>query len=244
MTKLHQLLAVAKDKKQWAQNALTGFYHQVQKPDPFNGITKVYRSKDEDGEALPGESQRVQLTAVALLRDLRHDLNFMYEVVGDIDRTNMTAAADIVIDNQVILANVPVATLLWLEKQLADMRTVFQKLPTLNPEFQWEVDETTGVWTTAERVTTRAKKIPRNHVKASATDKHPAQVEVYYEDQIVGTWHTRGLSGAMRAIEVKALQVRLEALRYAVKDARERANATEAQQLSAVPVLDYLFAEL
>ena len=47
--------------------------------------------------------------------------------------------------------------------------------------------------------TLRTKKVPRNHVKAEATEKHPAQVEVYYEDVAVGYWTTVKFSGALPA---------------------------------------------
>lgn len=241
MTKLHQVLAVAQGTKQRAQQALSKFYHQVQKPEPFNGLVKTYRPKDEEGESLPGEGKRVQLDAAVLLQDLKAQLAPMYKVVGDIDNTNTLATADVIVGGRTILANAPVATLLWLEKQLADMRTVFNALPTLNPEFVWERDDTTGTWATPERVTVRSKKIPRNHVKAKATDKHPEQVEVYFEDVNVGTWHTRDLSGAMRQVDVRRYLERLEELRDAVKDARERANATIVEPYDMEPVLDHLF---
>jgi hypothetical protein len=241
VTKLHQILAVAQGTKQRAQTALTKFYHQVQKPEPFSGLVKQYTPKDDEGEQLPSEGVRVQLNAHALLQDLKEQLRPMYKVVGDIDRTNSMAAADIIIAGKVILANVPVATLLWMEKQLADMRTVFASVPQLNPEYVWTLDDATGNWTTAEQHTSRSKKIPRNHVKAKATDKHPEQVEVYFEDVIVGTWTKRGLSGAMRAADIRAYSERLETLRDAVKDARERANSVDVQPFDTSPVLDYLF---
>lgn len=241
MTKLHQLLAVAQGTKQRAQTALTKFYHQAQKPEPFSGIVRYYTPKDDEGEQLPPEGTRVQLNAQALLADLKQQLAPMYKVVGDIDNTNTVATADIIINGRVVLAEVPVATLLWLEKQLADMRTVFQTVPLLNPEYVWTLDDATGNWTTPEQLTSRSKKIPRNHVKAKATDKHPEQVEVYFEDVIVGTWSKRGLSGAMRATDVRTYQERLETLRDAVKDARERANSVDVETFDATPVLDYLF---
>lgn len=240
MTKLHQLLAVAQGTKQRSQQALTKFYHAVQKPEPFSGILKIYRPKDEDGEQLPSEGVRVQRDAATLLAEVVAELKPMYSIVGDIDRTNQAATASVEVEGRVILADVPVSTLLWMEKQLADLRTVLNALPVLNPEHTWSKDASTDMWTTPERVTTRAKKIPRNHEKAPATDKHPAQVEVYYEDVNVGTWHTRILSGGMPPVDVKVLQKRLEMLRDAVKDARERANAAEVQRFDASPVLDFL----
>lgn len=241
MAKLHQLLALAQGQKQRAQQHLTKFYQQVQKPDPFTGVIKTYQPKDEEGEQLPGESLRVQQNAYTLLGDLREALKPMYKIVGDIDRTNLGATADVILHGNVILADAPVSTLLWLEKQLADMRTVLERIPTLNPEFVWTWDEDAGVWTTPERVTVRSKKVPRNHVKAEATDKHPAQVEVYHEDVNVGTWHMRGLSAAMRPAEIQTMKKNLEEVRDAVKDARERANAVEVQPFDASVILEHVF---
>ena len=64
---------------------------------------------------------------------------------------------------------------------------------------------------------------------------------MYFEDVTQGTWVTRGLSGGMRASDVRTFAERLETLRDAVKDARERANTVTVEPFSATPVLDYLF---
>jgi hypothetical protein len=239
MPKLHQLLAVLPSKKQRAQKELTDFYHKVQKTEPFAGISKVYAAKDEDGDKLPGEYNRVQLEADKLLGEALAQLVPMYDIVGSIDRTNMVASASIIIDGKVILADVPVGTLLWLSKQLADLRTVLGSIPILNPQFTWERNAS-GVWAAPAVNTSRTKKIPRNHVKAKATEKHPEQVEVFFEDAIVGTWSTQLMSGAMPATEVKRLTDRLERLREAVKDAQQRANMVEAETLNVGAVLSYL----
>lgn len=241
MTKLHQLLAAQQGVKTRAQQALTAFYHKVQKPEPFSGISRVYEPKDDEGEQLPGEYNRVQLEADALLGEVLNALVPMYNIVGSVDRSNQVAAASIVVDGQVILADVPVATLLWLQKQLTDLRTVLGAVPTLNPQYVWERNSD-GVWTSPVVKTSRTKKIPRNHVKAPATEKHPAQVEVYHEDTIVGTWHTKVLSGGMPATEVARLKDRLEKLIDAVKDARAVANSVDAQKFDIGRVLSYLTA--
>ena len=48
----------------------------------------------------------------------------------------------------------------------------------------------TDSWKTDPVRTIRTKKVPRNHVKAEATENHPAQAEVYYEDLPVAYWTT------------------------------------------------------
>ena len=64
-------------------------------------------------------------------------------------------------------------------------------------------------------------------MKAEATEKHPAQVEVYYEDVVVGHWRTVKFSGALPASRVKELLERVDKLQQAVKFAREEANDSE-----------------
>ena len=91
--------------------------------------------------------------------------------------------------------------------------------------------------------TNRTKKVPRNHVKAEATEKHPAQVEVYYEDIPVGYWTTVKFSGALPAKRVSTLLERVEKLQQAVKFAREEANNAEAVDKHVGDrVFGYLFA--
>ena len=90
--------------------------------------------------------------------------------------------------------------------------------------------------------TIKTRKVPRNHVKAEATEKHPAQVDVYYEDIPVGYWTTVKFSGALPAARVNELLGRVEALQTAVKFAREEANGTAVtDQHVGEAVFGYLF---
>lgn len=91
----------------------------------------------------------------------------------------------------------------------------------------WAQDPSTDAWKTEPVRTLRTKKVPRNHVGAEATEKHPAQVEVYYEDVPIGYWTTVKLSGALPARRVRELTERVEKLQQAVKCAREEADAAE-----------------
>jgi len=132
---------------------------------------------------------------------------------------------------------------LFLEKQLVDLHTFGKKLPVLDAAESWRRDEVRRPAGATEPVhTIRTKKVPRNHVKAEATDKHPAQVEVYYEDIPVGTWRTVKFSGALPAARVNELLGRVEKLQQAVKFAREEANDTEVtEQKVGERVFKYLF---
>jgi hypothetical protein len=103
-------------------------------------------------------------------------------------------------------------------------------------------DPSTDAWKTEPVRTLRTKKVPRNHVKAEATEKHPAQVEVYYEDIPVGYWTTVKFSGALPARRVNELLDRVEKLQQAVKFAREEANGVDVvDQRVGDSVFGYLF---
>ena len=109
-----------------------------------------------------------------------------------------------------------------------DLHTFVRKLPLLDPSETWVYDPAQNCHATEAVETVRTKKVPRNHVKAEATEKHPAQVEVYHEDMAVGYWRTVKFSGALQARRVAELLERVEKLQRAVKFAREEANGVEA----------------
>jgi hypothetical protein len=228
MARLNQIIAVMKNVKGRVNRDVTDGYHKLQRTPQLTGISRTYRPRDEDGDALPGESTRVQVRADEVLRDIGVSLTHLFDLTLSLELTNTKAFATVSTDG-IHLEGLPVTYLLFLEKQLVDVHTIVGKLPTLDPAEEWHHDDVTDSYATAVTSTVRSKKVPRNHVKAPATDKHPAQVEVYYEDVMAGTWDTVKYSGAVPASYVRAVQGRVETLLHAVKQARETANQTEVE---------------
>ncbi len=243
MPRLNQIIAVEKGIKTRSHTELTEAHHALQKPALLSGISRSYRPKDEEGEQLPPEATRVQANAEEVIRKTGDILVALFDVTATKDYTNCKARADVVVDGKTLLAAVPVTYLLFLEKQLVDLHTFVKKLPVLDASESWIFDPSADCWATEPVQTSRTKKIPRNHVKAEATEKHPAQVEVYHEDVVVGQWKTVKFSGALPAKRVNELLGRVEKLQQAVKFAREEANNQEAdEQKIGRSVLSYLFA--
>ena len=228
MPKLNQIIAVEKGVKSAVTRDVTDSYHQLQKAALLTGISRTYTPRDDEGDKLPAEYTKVQLDAMDVVRESAARMTELFDVTATKDATNQVAVADVVVDGKTLLSKVPVTYLLFIEKQLTDFHTLIKKLPILDGSEDWHRDEAQGCYATEPVQTTRTKKIPRNHVKAEATDKHPAQVEVYHEDVIVGTWRTVKLSGAVPASTVAALLSRIDKLQAAVKFAREEANETTA----------------
>lgn len=244
MTQLHQILAVEKGTKTRVYREVTDAHHQLSQSNPkLTGISRTYQPKDDEGDKLPPESTLLQLRATDALDKVKTSLTQLLDITLTKDLANQDATGSIVIDGVIIYPDVPVSYLLFMEKQLADMTTIINKLPVLDPAEKWEWDEAADAYATSVQ-TTRTKKIPRNHVKAPATDKHQAQVDVYFEDQVVGYWTTTKFSGALPQSRVNQLKDRVVKLANAVKVAREEANGFVVGTNTSIgtAVFDYLFA--
>ena len=241
--KLNQIIAIEKGIKTSSFQELTEAHHLLQKPSLLAGISRTYQPKDEEGEQLPSEFTRVQASAETVIKDTAKILTTLFDITAAKDWANCEAKADITVDGRTLAVDVPATYLLFLEKQLVDMHTFIRKLPTLDPSETWAFDPSADTYVTEAVQTAKTKKVPRNHVKAEATDKHPAQVEVFYEDVVVGYWKTLKFSGALPASRVKELLDRVDKLQQAVKFAREEANAIEApdKKLGA-SLFGYLFS--
>jgi hypothetical protein len=229
--KLCQITALLTGKKTTATKALTDVYHRLQKPQLFQGLSKRFSPSNEEGETFPEEKQNIQQKVKDCLAEIRSTLVSLLDLVATQDKTNCAAKANVVVDGKVILTDVPVTHMLFLEKQLTDLHTSLSAIPTLDPQEVWKLDANAACYTSEPSETNKTKKVPKTHIKYEATEQHPAQTEMYHEDVVVGRWKTLKFSSAIPAQEKNELLVRVEKLRDAVKLAREEANSIEAVEM-------------
>jgi len=242
MPKLNQIIAVANGKKTQAQKAITEAYQNLQKPALLDGISRTYKPKDDEGEQLPAEKKQVQLRVKDATRTVTAALTELFDIVATQDDANCRAKANVVVDGRTIVSDVPVTTLLFIEKQLVDIHTFVEKLPALDPGETWTYSRDVDYYASEPYQTTKTKKVMKNHVKVEATKEHPAQVETYTEDVIVGYWTTVKFSGAIPAKERNEMLDRVRKLQEAVKTAREEANALEtAPRKIGGEILSFVF---
>ena len=230
--KLNQIIAVEKGIKARVYGEITEINKTIQKPELFSGFTKEYRKKDEDGEDLPGEKKRAQFAVNDLLRQVERLSTELMDITARKDWTNCGAVADVVVEGTTLIKSAPVTYLLFLEKQLTDMRTLVGNLPVLDEGESWAFDANASLYRTAATQTHRTKKIQKPIVLYPATPEHPAQTQLISEDIIAGFWHLVKHSGAMPKPEKQELAERVEKLLQAVKQAREKANGVDE---AAVP---------
>jgi hypothetical protein len=238
MTKLNQILAIEKGEKNKSHEAVSALHQKSQKPELYEGRVRTYTPSVEGGETLPDERQHVQLKSDDVLKQFADALAPLWDVTATKDYTNSSNAfADIVVDNQVLVSHVPVTYLLFLEKQLNDVETFITKLPTLDASQKWSFDDNQQCYATDKTWQNRSKKVMKNHVRAAATDKHPAQVDVYHEDEVTGKFEQIRYSGALSISKKEALLGRVRKLKNAVLFAREQANSVDVKKQEVSKVL-------
>jgi hypothetical protein len=239
--KLNQIVALEKGLKGRTEKLITAIYHGLKKPDLFNGFSRTYQPRDDEGERFPAEGSHVQKKVTEELETAAQHLVRLFDVVVTKETGNTTAVAPVVVDGREILPPVPVTYLLFLEKELIHWRTMLSALPVLSSSERWVYEQGNGWYVTEPTETIKTKKTPKSMITAPATDRHPAQVHLYHEDVPIGTWTSVKQSAAISPTDRDALVERAEALIDAVKAAREEANGQEIEQVKVgQKVFDYL----
>jgi hypothetical protein len=240
--KLNEIIAITTGRKGEVQKAVTAVYHQVQKEALFDGLARSYRPRTEDGEKLPPENKAIQLRAKEVIAQVNAAWRDLFDVTLTLDVGNCRARADVVVDDQVLVKDVPVTTLLFLEKQLGEVATFIAKLPTPDPAEVWHFDGQHDCLATEPFQSARTKKVQKPIVLYDATEEHPAQTQLITEDVIVGDWTQILFTARLPAQERNAMVERVRKLLDAVKVARERANGIEVdKQKCGEALLGYVF---
>lgn len=241
--KLNQVLAIEKNVKSRVYQMITDLHKVSQKSELLNGFSKTYEATEEGGQVIPPQAQRVQYNAREIFEQAKKGLAELFDVTATKDWGNQDARADVEVDGQTILNNVPATYLLFLDKQLSDMRTFVDKFSELDPSVDWEVDPTNSqLYKSPATMTVRTEKVQKPIVLYQATDKHPAQTQLVTQDITVGKWNTIRFSGALPANRKREIMERVERLSQAVKEALERANMQEVEsRRTGDRILGYLF---
>lgn len=232
MPRLSQVVAARTHKTKPILTELTRIANKLGKGVLFSGRDRRYVPKNEEGEERLPETQVVQFKVTDLFEDIVTqganllDLNFTN------DFGNAEARADIVVDGQVLMENVPVTALMSLEKNLNEIRQAFAAAPVNSTDQSWTYDNDNEVYVTDETASLSTTKVQKPIVLFPATPEHPAQTQLVSEDVTVGTWYTRLRSGAISASGKRSVLERCDALIVAVKQAREEANSTEVPSIN------------
>jgi hypothetical protein len=229
--KLNQIVAIEKGVKSRVYSEITMLHKSNQKVELFNGFTKNYKPKEDGGETFPPENKKVQLFASEVLGEFSKALTELLDITAAKDWANCKAVADVVVEGETLIKDAPTPYLLFLEKQINDIRTYIETLPILDTSEEWMEDVNSGLYKTSAVTSHRTKKIQKAIVLYEATEKHPAQTQLITEDVTVGHWNVVKHSGAIPLPKKKQMLDKLEKLAKAVKYSREKANSIEAESI-------------
>ena len=237
MARLHELLAVEGDLAGTYQKILSETKTNFTKhPDRYFGQHTRIEMFDENAPKEADIHKEMDDTVLNKLNYTADHIIRYLDAVFQKEKTNQFAMADLIVDGVTIAKDVPATFLLGLENKLKKIRDdVYASIPTLQPGVKWEEDEVTGdgVWKrTYPDEKFRTKKVLKNHVKAVATDKHPAQVDVYSEDVKIAKIITDTWCGMISPAQKSAIFGRIDKLIRAVKKARQQANSTEVVKVT------------
>lgn len=239
--KLNQVLAQEKGIKDRVHKELSTLHKLDQKPAKFNGMTRIYQKKREDGEDFPAESTKVEMNAESVLERVAQLMTELIDVTATKDLANCHAFGKLTIGG--IDFDVPVSQLLFLENKLIDVKDIIDKMPILDSAEDWNLDPNAQLYKSLPTQTSKTKKVQKALVLLAPTDKHPGQAVQITEDEIVGNWTQVKMSGALPLPRRQLLLERVESMLTAVKQAREAANLIDAANVSiGAKLFDQLLA--
>jgi len=237
MAKLHETLAV--------EGELEGAYKKIlqetlktlkDKANLFMGFVKKYVPFDDNEKTNESfeESHRRDTTVNSKIDYMFSHVIPYLDAVAQKDRTNQEARANVEINGKVLISDVPSTTLLGLESKIRQIREVLVNIPTLDAGMNWvkDVTDEDHVWKLeAPQETFKTAKIPKSKVVYEATKEHRAEIDRWNETINIGKYLTTHWSGMMTTAEKSQLLGRVDILSQAIKQARQRANTTEVQDI-------------
>ena len=244
MAKLHEVLAVESGLQTAAKKINEETVRTFGKKDEhFVETVKTISHFAEEDQKLNTDESKSMVTTVfdKLLYTAGPNIK-AFDAYLQKEATNQKAVADLVVGETTLATAVPATVLLGLETKLAELRVVYENIPTLAPGPTWVVDtdkrKEGGVYKSAQPdVTFRTRKTVKPIIMAPATEQHPAQVQAIQEDVPVAKITTQHWSGMITSAQKSDLLGRIDALLRAVKRARQRANMTDVENRKIGKVL-------
>jgi hypothetical protein len=228
MAKLHELLAVEGQLKGQAQATRTDLKATLEKKRHlFEKKVVTFHPNEENAQTVTEQQSDLQSTVPKELEWIAGIWSKALDVSFQVAEANRWALADVTLDDgTVLLKQVPATALLELEKRAAEIQELVSAIPTLDPAkgFRPDPDQGNYVYRARDVVKKRTKKVPRVITLAPATEQHPAQAQVINEDAEIGTITEQEWCALLTPAEKGDMLERAEALRRAIKQARQRAN--------------------
>jgi hypothetical protein len=227
---LAQVIAAEAAARALANKDLGALDKAAQKPDQFNGFNETYGPFSETPQEAesgikrqPPRGNNVQLVAQGMLEEWLAQMTPAVDLALAKDGANCNARADVTVEGEILMRDVPATHLLHMEKVLSDLATFIGHLPVQDPREVWS-PQPDGTRATGETFTVRdeVKKVALS--LHPGNDKHPPQTAIIEETTPVGRWTKVKYTGALAPERKRELTRRVNALRAAFREALHEAN--------------------
>ena len=200
------------------------------------GMNRSFLPDDEEKRLLQKNANEIKAVPVKVDQSLTEDAAISAEALDWMltqDTANCAAKADLIVDGATLLENVPVSSLLALEKYFSEYKKVIlENLPILDPARNWTWDAEQGVWKSDKEQTGAFVRTKVPLVLHQGTDKHPPQAIPDDREIHIGVWDTVIPSGAIPETRKRLLLRRADRLIAGCKEAVAVANHTPAQKIT------------
>jgi len=229
---LGEVVAIEKAARQSANKSTAKVLADIQRAAAVTGFSQVYVPDVYDPSGRndkPPKGDRLQVRSEEMLAELARLLTPAWDLTAAKDYANTHAVADVIVDDVVILHDVPVTYLLSLEHQLVEVIDFFRSLLVRDPAKEWEWDEDDKSFRTPEpEIRLSEEKGQKSLVLLEPTQWQAGQAIPVPDNKREGKWEITYFSGAVSRQRKIELIERSEAVKAAVKQARERANRAHA----------------
>ncbi len=246
--KLHELLAVENNLETQATKTRTDLANTFEKKRHlFEEKRVIFTPMEENAKAVVEAQSDIQSS---IQKELNWFSGFFAKALDasyKVAETNMSARANIILEDGGVLAeSVPATALLELEKRMAELLTLVQTIPTLDPAKGFSPDDQRGEGYFQARTVrkSRTKKDKVVLVLYPATEQHPAQTQLIDKDVNIGAIEEQEWSSLLTPASKADLINRVEIVARAVRQARSRANEQEVPKVQiANALLNYIFGK-
>jgi len=231
---LHEIIAVEKDVHSQIQSIMNESIKIFKEPKNFISFHKTYEPYLDDTTLYPDERLEMKTNVLDRINyTFKYIINY-YDIAAKKEATNCMAKADLIVDGETIIENLPATLLLTLEKEFKQLLVVWKTLPTLPAQSEWETDPNAKkgvVRLKHPHKRIRTKRVPDIITLAPATKEHPAQVTQGEKEINEGIWTQNEWCGSVSSAYKARMLENIELLIRGAKKARMRANKQEVSHL-------------
>jgi hypothetical protein len=221
-----------------ASNAAGTALRSGLKDQHVTGLSRTFTPDDEEKRLLQKNAEEYRAVPLKVMEQLASDAAISARALDwalTQDVANCAAKADVVVNGEALLAQVPISHLLHLEKVFSEYKAVIlTRLPVLDPAKEWTWDPDRRVWKSRPEHTGAFVKQSKALVLHPGTDKHAPQAvpDPNPLETHIGAWETVIQSGAVSEEQKRQLLARADVLIAALKEAIAVADHSPTSKLT------------